>query len=66
MKQKGNLFSESKEKAQILIEQFYSVSALLHILVEKKKKELKQKESPEVKDCIVEQCLDVPLKFGID
>ena len=25
LKQKGNLFSESKEKAQILVEQFYSI-----------------------------------------
>ena len=25
LKQKGNLYSESKDKAQILVEQFYSV-----------------------------------------
>ena len=51
-------------------------SALLHILVDKKKKaktknktkqkkKKKKKKYPEVQDCIVEKCLDVPLKFGI-
>ena len=37
-------------------------SALLHILVEET---AKTKKSPEVQYCIVEQFLDVPLKFGI-
>ena len=37
--------------------------ALMHIMVDKEK--AKTKKSPEVQYCIVEQFLDVPLKFGI-